>query len=719
MVFSLFSKQYFPFMRTKTCLIVLLSSFYSTAIAVPFEHPHPNWQDVKSVEQLWTSAPQMIRQLVEKLNLEDPKLGVVEEYLHNGDTIEAMSSLLLYFNRSNVADWLLRDNTELRAEADSQQAWRITRDSIKLKGSLEKVPRTHSGGWNWQFQGTEHDAEFGYSLNGHRYFASLLIEWQSTGDEKLVQVFDERIRDWIIHNPVPPAGDSMYLVFETDLDWRDVNEVVWRTIQAGQRLGSSWPQSFYGFQKSDQFTPAARILMLYSIPQQAEYLMQYHKKGHNWTTMEMNGLALAGLVFPEFKDAHQWTDYALRTMEDEINGQVYPDGVQTELSTKTQWVALRRFESIASNFKQAGRKVNPTYLKRVEQMYDYLAKSMRPDGGQPLNNDSDKDDLRERVIKAANDYAREDWKWIATNGNEGTRPSGLPSTVFPWAGIHIMRNGWQKDAHWSFFDTGVFGTGHQHSDMLHLSISAYEQDFLVDGGRYTHEDYFSFDPATWRGYFRSSYSHNVILIDEQGQDKGPTTNQNPMKEGEDYLYTSDFDFARGTFDSGYENVEGLAHHTRSVTYLHDRFWIVIDAITTDRPRKITTLWHFAPKCTIESTDEYIDAKGARGYLRIVPLTGDWHLNLVKGQTEPHYQGWYSMTYGEKEPNTTAEFSKQIAGYNENVWMLIPYSDTPPTEKVEVKKIDTGGYLITIVTADEESMTITIPVHHDVPSIKYD
>jgi hypothetical protein len=84
-------------------------------------------------------------------------------------------------------------------------------------------------------------------------------------------------------------------------------------------------------------------------------------------------------------------------MEDEIKGQVYPDGTQTELSTKTQWVSLSRFESLVKNFRSAGRSVPETYLKRLEKMYDYMAYSMRPDGHQPLNNDSDREDLRPRI----------------------------------------------------------------------------------------------------------------------------------------------------------------------------------------------------------------------------------------------------------------------------------------------------------------------------------
>jgi hypothetical protein len=82
-------------------------------------------------------------------------------------------------------------------------------------------------------------------------------------------------------------------------------------------------------------------------------------------------------------------------MRREISGGlVYPDHVQKELSTNTHWVALYRFEALVNNFRKAGRPVPDEYLQRIEGMYDYLAYSLRSDGHQPLNNDSDRQNLR-------------------------------------------------------------------------------------------------------------------------------------------------------------------------------------------------------------------------------------------------------------------------------------------------------------------------------------
>lgn len=669
-----------------------------------------DWQKVTKVNDLWQAYPERVRFLLDALDLEQAALTAVRDHLVEGDTVGASEALLQHYSRTDRS-WVVETLDALSYEEALPVANQLLSDSIELHDVPAQIPLSATGGWQWDYTGPEKDDEFGYSLNGHAYLPALLVTWQEENKAAYAGLFDHIVRDWVIHHPLPPAGDSVYLVLDPSLsiDYRDIGEVEWRTLEAGRRLGAAWPQLFYGFQASEAFSPAGRLLMLASIAEQSKYLRQYHKRGHNWTTMEMNGLALAGLAFPEFKAADDWADYALDIMSQEINRQVYPDGVQTEVSTKTQWVALRRFESVANNFQRAGRRISPAYLNRVEEMYNYLAYAMRPDGHQPLNNDSDREDLRSRVLSAASKFDRPDWQWIATNGKTGTEPETGPTVVFPWAGIHIMRNGWDEEAHWAFFDTGPYGTGHQHRDKLHLSVTAFGKDLLVDGGRYTHQDYFSFDPTIWRGYFRSSFSHNVILVDGKGQNAGPVRAEQPLAALADYLHRPLYDYARGTFTDGYEQVEGKAAHSRSVLYLRDQFWLVLDHIETDRPRQLQTLWHYAPDCEVKMEGQVaVSVNPDRPNLRIVPI-GEitWESSIVAGQEEPVIQGWYSGNYGSKEPNSTLIYSAEVSGPVTFGWLLAPARGTVPTFEVDLKE-QAGVVVLTIAQQSRNPVIITLP-----------
>lgn len=679
-----------------------------------------DWRAIRSVEEVWRFYPDRVRFLMEQLDLDKAGLEKVRVAVQKGDTVKAAKALIAYYKESDSGYWLRDTAFDSITADDIQVANNLLENRVSFSGEEVALPVADNEGWPWFYKGPEKDSEFAYSLNGHQYIISLLKAWQKTNREEYVKKFDRLLRDWIIHNPLPSEQDSMYMVLNTStetLDWRDITEVRWRDIEAGQRMGATWPQTFYGFQQSEAFLPATRLLVLYSIAEHAAYLREYHKEGHNWTTMEMNGLSLVGLAFPEFRQAEAWSRYALEVMQKEINDQVYPDGTQTELSTKTQWVALRRFESLADNFMQAGQAVPESYVKRLEEMYRYLAYCMRPDGHQPLNNDSDREDLRPRVLKAAEKYGRPDWRWIATNGGEGRQPEGVPSAVFPWAGIHVMRDGWGPQAQWAFFDTGPFGTGHQHSDKLHLSVSAHGRDLLVDGGRYTHENYFSFDPTTWRGYFRSSFSHNVILVDGGGQTSESNRAEAALVSGVDYLNRPDFDYARGTYGGAYAGVAGQAAHTRAVLYVRGRYWVVVDRITTDRPREIRALWHYAPGLPLQSDGRRQVASTSPGgaNLRITPAgpgAVEWTLEMVEGQTEPVIQGWYSETYGSKTPNPTAVYRSDIDGDATFAWVLTPAGGAVPPVEATLLEADPRQARIRVEVEGEPPVTATIPLRED-------
>lgn len=673
-----------------------------------------------TIEEVIKIAPESINKLFNAIDLENGGLHAVKKALKNSDTVSACEELLLHF-RTIKRDWVINSFDPMNEDEFMRVANGLLENRILLKEAEGQVPIDVSGNWDWKYTGPKDDAEFAYSLNTQNYLPALYHAWAKNKNKKYISKFDNVVKDWILQHPLPKEDDSIFLVLKgiNNLDYRDIGELEWRTLDTGRRLGATWPQMFFALQNIKGFSPAARLLMLSSFIDQARYLHQYHKSGHNWTTMEMNGLALVGLAFPEFKESEKWANYALETMNEEINRQVYPDGIQTEVSSKTQWVALRRFESLARHFNNANREISSEYMNRIEEMYNYLAYSMRPDGTQPLNNDSDKDNLRERVLIAAEKFNRQDWVYIATNGREGLKPAGLPSIIFPWAGINIMRSDWGKNATWSFFDNGPYGTGHQHRDMLHLSIHAFGKDILVDGGRYTHEDYFSFDPTIWRGYFRSSFSHNVILVDGKGQNPGPLVGEEALKKGEDFISTKQYDFATGTFTNGFEGLEGESTHSRSVLYTKDNQWFVLDQLNTDQPREIEAMWHYVPQSLVQIKDlQAFSTNTEYPNLMIIPIGKiSWESRIVKGQEEPYYQGWYSETYGTKEPNPTVIYSTKISKGNTIFgWVMVATEGKTPELTAEMEVVNSTAK-IKVYENNDMIKQVTIPINKELSVIK--
>ena len=446
--------------------------------------------------------------------------------------------------------------------------------------------------------------------------------------------------------------------------------------------------------------------MLSSILDHAYYLRYIHSWGANWICREMKGLATVALCWPEFKSSQQWFYYASQRLRKEINEQVYADGVHKELTSHYHYISLKDFQQFANLLEISGNSVSPDFKTSLERMWNYLAYSMRPDGHGVLNNDSDRDYTRIKVNQAAAIYQRPDWTYIASNAQAGSRPNAEASIFFPWAGQVIMRSGWDKLAHWAFFDIGPLGIYyHVHYDKLHLSISAYGRDLLVDSGRFRYlRDQF------WP-YFRESVGHNVILIDGKGQKTDRKQLYKPIKD--DCAITPKFDFAKGTYDKGFRDIKGKATHSRAVVYIKGKYWVVIDHINTNCSRTIEALWHFHPDCTVVINGNSLGSIDAdAGNLTILPASDlSWGVELLKGQESP-IQGWWSREYNHKTPNPTAIYSTQIQESTTFAWVLFPSFGVAPNLTVKKLPSPQGSVILSIKIPGENEDKIAVRIIGD-------
>ena len=638
-----------------------------------------------------------VKRLFNHLDLTRDGLGEVEGAVGQKDWPRACRALLAYYRNSDSGEWLRRQPPE-SGQGTVPEAEDILDDRFTFYSQESKVPRRPDGGLDWDHKGPDNDREWAWALNRHYHIETLLDAYFETGNDRYVRCIDRHLRDWVLSNPYPDPE-------------RRLNDLEWRGLEVFFRV-RNWARVFYALQQDQDFSPAARILMLSSIPDHAHYLQHFHAGGGNWITMEMNGLVTAGAAWPEFNQAADWRRYAVDQMVPELDRQVYPDGAQKELTCTYHYVALRNFEQFADVLRKSGNDVPAEIRSRTEKMWNYLADVLRPNGTGVLNNDADLLDLKGKVFDAAERYNRPDWTWIATNGKRGEKPEGLPSRFFPWAGQMVMRDGCETGAQWAFFDVGSAGIGHQHRDRLHLSVCPGGRDVLVDGGRFTYRG------GRFRNYFIGSASHNVILIDGRGQSLGARQRSEPVPDGS-WTIAPDYDYASGRFAAGYRGVDGEAVHSRAVLYVRGRFWVVLDRISTDRPRDIEVLWHYHPDCavgqdgtSVASTDE------GRANLRITPVAGpDWQVDFVKGRTEPRIQGWWSREYNHKVPNPTAVYRTRLDGSSNFAWVLMPGQGAVSRPDIKVLESEPQRIKMRVKTPQHGSVVLDMPLDGGSPTVR--
>jgi hypothetical protein len=421
--------------------------------------------------------------------------------------------------------------------------------------------------------------------------------------------------------------------------------------------------------------------------------------------MEISGLATVASNWPEFRESKAWMDYSIGTMVASMKEQIYPDGAQTELTSSYHFVALSNFKLFADICQKNKVQLPDYYIKTLEDMYNYLALTIRPDGFGLLNNDADLMNNRNRLQEAAEKYQRDDWKYIVSNGTAGKQPKEGPSFLFKWPGQLISRSGYGADAQWSFFDIGPWGSGHQHNDKLHLSVAAYGQDLLVDGGRFAYRGEVA---KKFRKYATGSASHNLVMVDGKGQANGPTVAKIPLTDNL-YTITKEFDYGSGIFEK-FTGLEGTFTHTRSMVYVRGKFWVVADRLTTDRPRTIETLWHWHPSNKLQDSKAgIVTTDNKRGNLAIIPVgTTDWKVTQVKGQESPNIQGWYSPEYNQFEPNPTSVYSTKLNVVDTFVWILWPYESKAPAIQTKILSKDAKSVKVQVIESGKGAYTIEVP-----------
>ena len=547
----------------KKYLILLIVFFLLKSVVLLAQ---PGWREITTVEEICSAYPEVMQNMLNQFNLDYIGLEKVKAANENGNLVEACNELLSYYKNGNTASFLRVTQPEKSSKTDANADITLTNVFI-VQNVRGEVKFGDDGHRDWYFKGPNNDREWAWLSNRHSQISNVLSTYFETGNPKYAEYIDLFLRDFIIKSMPYPGVKS--------------STSVWRGLEVAARA-KVWSRIFYGLLNSEYLSPSTQLLMLSSLPDHAHYNRNFHG-GNNWLTMEISALATVATNWPEYKKSEDWLAYSVETISESMKGQVYEDGTQTELTSHYHNVAMQNFHLFKEICDRANYPLPDFFNETIEKMYSYIAHVIRPDGNRILNNDGDRGSDVQLILRGAETFNKPEWKFAATNGNSGVEPKNGPSFFYPWAGQLISRNNYSKDAHWSFFDVGPWGSGHQHNDKLHLSISAFGRDLLVDAGRFAYTGEVA---QKFRGYAKGTQGHNSVLIDGKGQMPDTRVVDEPLSEIH-WKITPEFDYAWNSFDK-YFDVEGVKHN-RTMMYVRDEFWVIVDKIETKIPREIKTL----------------------------------------------------------------------------------------------------------------------------------
>jgi hypothetical protein len=525
----------------------------------------------------------------------------------------------------------------------------------------------------------EFTPEWTYSLNRFFQWQTLGEAYWATGDEKYAREWIAQMRDWVEDNPYPRFTTGN-------------RSLTWRTIEAGIRTSTSWPDSLMYFLGSPSLQPDDLVLFLKSWIEHAHHLMRitvdYPEHGGNWVTMECNGLGHLAVLLPECKDSDLWLKTASDRLALELERQVYPDGAQKELTTHYHQVSLENFVSLYKFATDNGRPMPESYLANLQRMYEYDLKAMDPEGMLPPLNDAGRTRVRHLLKQGAELFGREDFLWAATSGRKGTLPE-FGSLAMPWAGQYVMRSSWGPDACFSLFESGPYGTGHQHEDKLSLYIHALGRELLSEGGTYR------YDQSAYRRYVLSTWAHNTILVDGQGQHRRGLRELYETDQPVDnlWLQTDLFDAADGVYDSGYgPKRDTRVQHERTVVFLRNDYWVVLDRVHGEGKHKLDVLWNLKAKAAPQIANSLAAHGTDPGVPNLLvtpsPVPG-LKLDIVTGRRDPPL-GFSPAS--RKTPIPVLVYQAPLAGAVTMAWVLTPYEGGVPNVTITARETPSGTIL---------------------------
>ena len=428
----------------------------------------------------------------------------------------------------------------------------------------------------------------------------------------------------------------------------DPSEVSARRVQ-------NWLYAWQRFSAAPHYRglrPGLGSRLIQRIDAEAQHLADHLSAERNHRTLELYTLLLVGLARLDHRAATE----ALRLLADNASVDIWPDGVHRECSSDYHCLVLRSLLGAIANANEAGLAPPAPLLEAAKRACDFALHLQRPDGVTPALSDGDEGHFAELLLLGAELFGREDLRWAATGGQNGTPPAQRHAT-FPTGGYVLQRSGWGEGARayraecWAVFDVGPLGDGgHGHYDQLAVELYANGQPLVVDSGRYTYAE----EPGGWRRWFKGTAAHNTVTVDEldqtpyrRGKPKGPRSQARLVTRCTD----DTLDVVIGEVTSpSYDAV-----HTRMVALIDNDYWQIHDRLRAPTAHLYRARWHLAAAAWGATELRQLED-------RTVVRTPAVDIEIPAGcGTVSLEQGWVSPRYGVKHPAPVVVVSAQGLG----------------------------------------------------------
>lgn len=515
----------------------------------------------------------------------------------------------------------------------------------------------------------------------HQHLTVLAAQFALTGEDRYACRVADHLKSWWEANP-PMRG--VHWISGIELGIRLLS---WVWVR---RLLDGWPGAPDLFEDNPE--------ALHHIRHHQRWLAAFPSRGssaNNHVIAEAAGQVAAACAFPWFPESPRWRTDALRLLDEQLQRNTFPSGLNRELATEYHGLVLELGLAAAVEADAAGVAVPESTWLVLMRMTDALAAvvdaELQPprqgdaDDGRGLVVDGDGTD-RWASLLATGDalFGRLSW-WPSAGTTDirspllsaltgshrlgadarfagatrsAVRPEHRPSH-FADAGLTILRvpPDDSEGEIWCRCDGGPHGflsiAAHAHADALSVEVRHDGVDVLADPGTFCYHG----EPE-WRAYFRSTLGHNTLELDgeDQSTSGGPFMWTRHARSRVLVAHVQEHGVSRWRAEhDGYSRRGRPVVHRRSIELdSATRELRVLDEIESSRRHECRLAFHLGPQVTAE-------LNGRRAMLRwqhrgrectaVLDLPAELEWSAKHGSVEPPL-AWYAPAFGRRTPTMT-------------------------------------------------------------------
>lgn len=482
-----------------------------------------------------------------------------------------------------------------------------------------------------------HDREWMWMLNRHRYWIPVIHAYVATGNDRYLNAVLGQWEHWL----------------DTQKDPEGRHLTTWRTIDAGIRL-RNWVKLLEYLTEPDLLPPELLDKITDSVRTHIVYIFSRYRREcslTNWRVLEFTGVFLASVCFSQLPEAERWREESLAILGQCIRLQVTGDGFHWEQSYMYHAEMLLCMSEVILIGERNQVSIPRFMIEITQKMADAMIHMITPGGLQLCHGDSDVEPLGELLAGLAYQFRSETYGYFADKeptvslagdygsplldawDSIGARAPEQTDYAHEDVGNYFVRTGWRADDSYLFFKNGFLGSGHGHCDLLHFEVISRGVPILVDSGRFTYRE-----DSPDRQRFKAGSAHNTILVDGEeftvqngswDNTKVATAIKRPCVLNRDIAYLQGAHM--GYFEKG-------VFLNRKLIYIKPDIWIVVDECFSGQIHQYRQQFHFAGKGSQVEDHQVVYHAGGHIVRMIVP--GDGIIEKNTAVLSPGYNQSY-------------------------------------------------------------------------------